>query len=153
MDRKDARLLPRRTRAGSLCDVSQPASRWPSEVRPSTASEGLAARRAEHVRRLERALEIARERLAALPEVHRVSLFGSHARGRCDLFTDLDLLVVVETGLPLVERLQWIHALLALPVDADVLCYTPEEFERLRGEPFLREALRDEVVLHEKPRG
>lgn len=80
----------------------------------------------------------------------RISLFGSYARGRMDLFTDLDVLVIMDTDKPFIERIAEIHSLLALPVDADILCYTPEEFRRMKDTPFLRKALADEVVLYEK---
>ena len=36
-------------------------------------------------------------KLSALKEVERVSLFGSYARGRIDLLTDLDILVIMNT--------------------------------------------------------
>ena len=110
----------------------------------------LSQKREEYRRRLEQAVSLVRERLGALPGVQRVSLFGSYARGRADLMTDLDVLVVMETTLPIPERLARLYSLLALPVDADLLCYTPDEFERLRSLPFLRHALADEVVIVEK---
>ncbi len=111
----------------------------------------LEAERRRYRRALERAREEIPRRLAALPEVERVSLFGSFARGRRDLLTDLDLLVVMRTDLPFLARLARLHALLAdLGVDLDILCYTPEEFARMRTAPFLRRALRDEVVLYAK---
>jgi predicted nucleotidyltransferase len=82
--------------------------------------------------------------------VERVSLFGSYARGKSDLFTDLDVLVIMDTDKPFTERITEIYSLLALPVDADILCYTPREFTRMKETPFLRKALADEVVLYEK---
>ncbi len=90
-----------------------------------------------------------REVLPSLPGVRRVSLFGSYARGRADLFTDLDVLVVRETDESFVVRHRSLYRALALPVDLDLICYTPEEFEALRDRPFLREILRQEVVLYE----
>lgn len=57
----------------------------------------LAAKRAAYVRRLEEAVERIRTVLADVPGMRRVSLFGSYAQGRRDLFTDLDLFVVWET--------------------------------------------------------
>lgn len=82
--------------------------------------------------------------------VERISLFGSYARGRIDLFTDLDVLVIMDTDKPFLERIAEIYGLLALPVDADILCYTPQEFERMKETAFLKKALADEVVLYEK---
>ena len=85
-----------------------------------------------------------------MPEVRRVSLFGSYARGRQDLFTDLDLLVIMETQAGVVERLQRLYSLLALPVDYDVVCYTPDEWEKIQYQPFWRHARNTEVVLYER---
>ncbi len=76
---------------------------------------------------------------------------GSYARGRADLFTDLDLLVVMETNLSFIDRLRMLYPLLALPVDLDLLCYTPEELERMQDRPFIKHLRRDEVVLYEAP--
>ena len=109
----------------------------------------LALKRAEYVRRLEAAVPRVPGLLSGLAGIERVSVIGSYARGRRDLFTDLDLVVVWRTDLPLLERLKRLHALLDLGVDFDVLCYTPEEFADMRDEPFLRRALGDEIVLHE----
>ena len=88
-------------------------------------------------------------KLATL-DIEKISLFGSYARGRADLFTDLDVLVIWNTDKPFIERAGIIHGLSALPVDLDVLCYTPEEFRRMRDTPFITKILEDEVVLYEK---
>ena len=109
----------------------------------------LEALRAAHRRRLGEALARVREVLPGLPGVRRVSLFGSAARGRADLLTDLDVLVVRETGEPFVERHASLYRELALPVDLDLICYTPEEFAAMRERPFLRGILREEVVIYE----
>lgn len=109
----------------------------------------LATLRTAHRRALEEAVERVRRVLPSLPGVRRVSLFGSFARGRVDLFTDLDVLVVRETDEPFVERQASLYRALSLPVDLDLICYTPEEFEALRDRPFLRGILREEVVLYE----
>ncbi len=110
----------------------------------------IEAERAAYVRKLEKAPRRIIEVLSRVDGVRRVSLFGSYARGRRDLFTDLDLLVVWETEKPVLERLGFLHALLDVAVYIDVICYTPAEFERIRDRPFLRRALSEEVVLLEK---
>jgi len=94
----------------------------------------------------------AREIVAKLSglNVEKISLFGSYARGKSDLFTDLDVLVIMDTDKPFAERTAEVYSLLALPVDADILCYTPGEFRRMKQTPFLKKALVDEVVLYEK---
>jgi len=56
----------------------------------------------------------------------------------------------MRTELPFPERLRQLYGLLALPLDLDLFCYTPEEFAALRERPFLKNLLQKEVVLYEK---
>ncbi len=65
----------------------------------------LAPRRAGYIEALGKAVERIREVLPRMPEVEPVVLFGSYARGRRDLFTDLDVLVVMRPDKPFVERI------------------------------------------------
>ena len=61
----------------------------------------------------------------------RAVVFGSYARGVADAWSDLDLAVVIDTGLPRLERSRLLEALHdAVPVPLDLLIYTPSEFER-----------------------
>lgn len=113
--------------------------------------DALEALRADHERLL-------REELARLTAelvkrgAHLVVLFGSMARGRRDLFTDIDLLVVMESDEAFPHRLARLYADLAPRVDADILVYTPREFELMRETPFLRSVLAEGVVLYaQKP--
>lgn len=112
--------------------------------------EAIDRERAAYREMLARSLEQVVATLSSLDEVERISLFGSYTRGEADLFTDLDLLVVMRTELGFVERLRKLYRLLSLPVDVDIICYTPEEFESMRARPFLKQALKGEVVLYEK---
>lgn len=106
--------------------------------------------RASYVQQLQASLNHIVAILAGMPNVKRISLFGSYARGRADLFTDLDVLVVMDTDEGIPERLGRLYSLLAVPVDMDPVCYTPEEFERMKQRPFLRRILREERILYEK---
>jgi len=115
-------------------------------------STALAIKRKEYRELLRRSVGEIAARLAPL-DIEKISLFGSYARGRADLFTDLDVLVIMNTDKPFIERAGEIHSLLCLPVDADILCYTPQEFRRMRDEPFIKKILEDEVVLYEKKAG
>jgi predicted nucleotidyltransferase len=112
-------------------------------------SAALAIKRQEYRELLRHSAGAIVSKLAAL-DAEKISLFGSYARGRADLFTDLDVLVIWNTDKPFIERAGIVHSLLALPVDLDVLCYTPEEFRRMRDTPFIKKILEDEVVLYEK---
>jgi len=110
----------------------------------------LKTKRERYVVDLEEAVSRATEVLSAHPEVCLVSLFGSFARGRRDLFTDLDFLVVMETEADVVDRLRYLYTVLALPVDYDVFCYTPTEWDQIQHKPFWRHARRSEIILHER---
>lgn len=105
--------------------------------------------RKDYIAELDRSLRRAADVLSKRPEVKRISVFGSYARGRRDLLTDLDLLVVMDTAEPFVDRLKTVYGWLNLPVDVDVLCYTPDEFAAMKGSAFLRKALSEERVLYE----
>ena len=60
----------------------------------------------------------------------RAIVFGSWARDEADGYSDLDLVVVMETDLPRAQRGQRLEALFAaLPVPVDALIYTPDEFQ------------------------
>jgi len=112
----------------------------------------LAERRAIYAEVLAHALDTIVARLAGMPEVERVILFGSYASGRCDLFTDLDLLVVMSSEQDFVRRTAELYRQVATCVDLDLLVYTPEEFRRLQGRRFVREAVKMGKVLYEKKR-
>ena len=81
--------------------------------------------------------------------VKRIVLFGSVARGEVAVWSDLDLIVVLDSELPFIKRLGWLYDHLQPRVGLDLLAYTPQEFEALRERPFLRQALREGKVLYE----
>lgn len=110
--------------------------------------------RSRHAEALSRALDTAVDCLGRLPEVEKVILFGSYGRGRRDLFTDLDLLVILETKEGFLTRLRHLYGLLAgkLGVDYDLVAYTPEEIEENRSRPFLKRALAEGKVVYERSR-
>jgi len=108
----------------------------------------LSQRRNEYAELLQQSVHKVIRELSG--QVEKISIFGSHAKNKPDLFTDLDILIIMRTERPFLERLKEIYSLLSLPVDSDILCYTPEEFEALKGRRFFREILKKEVVLYEK---
>lgn len=109
----------------------------------------LRERRARYAARLDDALHRVVARLSAMPEVRRVSVFGSYARGRRDLATDLDVLVILDTAEPMPERLARLYRLLDAGVDLDLVAWTPAEHERMLARPFGRMIAADEEVLYE----
>lgn len=74
-------------------------------------------------------------RLLAVPLLRnagasRAVVFGSWARGEADGFSDLDLVVVMETDRPRADRSLELAGQLdaTLPVVVDLIVYTPAEF-------------------------
>jgi predicted nucleotidyltransferase len=109
----------------------------------------LRERRAAYVTRLEEALDHAVAQLRAIPGVQRISVFGSYARGRRDLFTDLDILVILDTADAIPERLARLYRQVDVPVDLDLVAWTPAEYERMRMRPFGRKITAEERVIYE----
>ncbi len=112
----------------------------------------LKQKRLAYRQALEESLDEILKRLGELPEVERVILFGSYAAGRRDLFTDLDLIVVMDTDRDILHRTTELYQKLHSEVDLDLLVYTPDEFERLQEGGFMRHALETGRVVYEKKR-
>src|SRR5438105_1921893 len=94
---------------------------------------------------------VARIERVVRPE--RVILFGSRARGDARENSDFDLLVIAESDEPRYRRAAPLYAALAdVPVEADVLVYTPSEVEEWSAVPqaFVTTAIREGQVLYEK---
>jgi predicted nucleotidyltransferase len=96
---------------------------------------------------------VTRIRLAVRPQ--RIVLFGSRARGSARDDSDFDFLVVKPSTKPRYRRSAPIYRVLAdLPVEVEVMVYTPQEIRQWRHVPeaFVTTALREGKVLYEKPR-
>lgn len=78
----------------------------------------------------------------------KIILFGSLARGAVNIFSDLDLIVVMNSQEDFVQRHAHIYQALCPKVDADILVYTPEEFARMQDRPFIRQALKEGIVVY-----
>lgn len=89
---------------------------------------------------------------SAHPGLVAVGCIGSYARGDWGVGSDVDLVAVVKaSGLPFVERgRDW--DVTGLPVPADLLVYTTEEWEGLdRGSRFGRTLLEEIVWVYGAP--
>lgn len=121
-----------------------------SRVVTVISTEGLVHRRKEYCRALDHSLKWVLEHLEGMPEVERVILFGSYADGRRDLFTDIDLLVVMTSTQDFVTRTAELYQRLDITVDMDLLVYTPEELERQKQGSFISHVLKTGKVVYEK---
>jgi predicted nucleotidyltransferase len=80
--------------------------------------------------------------------VQLVILFGSAARGKPRMTSDLDLLVIMETSKRFLDRLDALYRLLEPQIAMDLLVYTPDEFSSLREtNPLVRQAIAEGRVL------
>jgi hypothetical protein len=86
------------------------------------------------------------------PELVRLGYFGSYARGDWGVGSDLDLVIVAETAPQPFERRSADWDTTELPVPADVLVYTLQEWESLvAGSFFGRSAGREVVWVYQRP--
>jgi predicted nucleotidyltransferase len=93
---------------------------------------------------LERIIRVLRQMEAQL-----VVLFGSVARKDIGAFSDLDIIVVLDSDLSFIKRLELLYERIQPRVGLDLLAYTPQEFEEMRERPFVRQALQEGKVLYE----
>ena len=83
---------------------------------------------------------------------HKIVLFGSYAKGEPTEDSDIDLLVIRETNLPIYKRAREIHSFFnPYPCPMDIMVYTPDEVEYWKDTPaaFVTRALREGKVLYE----
>lgn len=93
------------------------------------------------------------ERILRTEHPDKIILFGSRARGDARPGSDYDLLVVQESSQPRYKRAAHLYTALAdLPVEVDVMVYTPQEVEEWSAVPaaFVTTAIHEGEVLYEK---
>ena len=83
-------------------------------------------------------------------EAEKIIWFGSRVRGNHLQESDFDFIIVSKKfeGIPFRERIIKVLNLTKKPWLFDVLCYTPDEFERKKKEiGIVSEALREGITL------
>jgi predicted nucleotidyltransferase len=92
-------------------------------------------------------------RIVDTAQPEKVILFGSQARGDARPDSDFDVLVIKQSDAPRYRRSAPLYAALAdLPVEVEVLVYTPEEVEEWSGVPqaFVTTAVREGITIYER---
>ena len=82
--------------------------------------------------------------------VKRAIVFGSYARGTQTRRSDLDLILIMDTDKRFLDRwddISDIHEHLPRP-HSEVLIYTEQELLDIAHRPFIRQALREGVIVH-----
>ena len=84
------------------------------------------------------------------PGLLRLGYFGSYARGDWGVGSDLDLIAIVKESSEPFERRSLRWDLKRLPVPAEILVYTEEEWKRLQQEDglFIRTIQRETVWIY-----
>jgi uncharacterized protein len=86
---------------------------------------------------------------ATRADVVRIGYFGSYARGNWGVGSDVDLLILVESSELPFERRSAAWDATSLPVPADVLTYSVEEWDRLKkGSRFYDTVEREAVWVY-----
>ena len=94
----------------------------------------------------------AREEVPKHPQLLRLGYFGSYARGNWGVGSDLDLVAVVTESPEAFERRSVSWSLTSLPVPADLLVYTEDEWKSLesQGGLFPRTLSRETIWIYAK---
>jgi len=105
--------------------------------------------------RTDRLLDEIVDRIRRVLGPERIVLFGSRARGEARPDSDYDFLVITESGEPRYRRAAPAYTALAdLPVEVEVMVYTPSEVDDWQNVPqaFVTTALREGKVVYERKR-
>jgi len=100
----------------------------------------------ERAENIETLIAIIRERFGPC----KIILFGSRARGDFLKESDYDIIVVSEKfrGIPFLRRMEDVYELWDGDESIDIICYTPEEFDKKRKQiGIVSKAIEEGVVL------
>jgi predicted nucleotidyltransferase len=109
-----------------------------------------AEKRLIHKRELDAEVEKIRNQLIEMG-AEKIILFGSLAKDKVRLTSDIDLLVVIDLPGRFLDRQLEVYNRLDFEEPPDIFVYTPEEFESgKRRNRVIRHALKTGKVIYEK---
>lgn len=92
-------------------------------------------------------------RIASRFNPYKIILFGSYANGTPNDDSDLDLLIIQDSDLPMQKRgLDIRMSLIGTKIPLDILIYTKLEFEqeKSKNSSFLNSAIKNSKILYER---
>lgn len=110
----------------------------------------LQQRKTIHLQKLRRETDrIAAQ--AARMGAKKAVLFGSFSRGDAGIFSDLDILIIIESELDFLKRTADAYNRLKPEVAMDILVYTPKELQVMlaRKNKFIQRILTEGQVIYE----
>lgn len=93
------------------------------------------------------------DHIAQLEKPDSIVLFGSYANGTANEESDVDILIIKDTDLPLTKRCRNIRkSLRGIAVPLDLIMYTSQEIEEWKStsEAFITKALKQGKIMYEK---
>jgi len=110
----------------------------------------LKQRKAAHLEALRRETSRIVEEAAKMG-AKKVILFGSFSQGSACIFSDLDILIIMDSELDFLTRTTEAYKRLKPEVGTDILIYTPDELKMMlkHKNEFIRRAFTEGQVLYE----
>lgn len=99
----------------------------------------------------DRLVDLLRDYFRGKRDVLKVILFGSFAEGTNTRRSDVDIAVIMDTPKRFLERYEDfsdLYSVLRMPVD--LIIWTPQEVERIKHRPFVRDVLVKGKVIYER---
>lgn len=93
------------------------------------------------------------ERIVEQSQPQKVIIFGSYVKGTATIKSDLDILVIKDTELPMINRAAELSSVVKnFLIPVDVHMYTSEEVKEYAKEPFsfIKSVLKSGKVVFEK---
>lgn len=82
--------------------------------------------------------------------IKKIILFGSLAKGRVTLTSDIDLVIIRNTKQRFLNRLGAIYKQIKPNIAVDILVYTPQEINKMKHwNSFIKRVFREGKVLYE----